>query len=392
MAATDPGGGPLGDRIKQPSLGALLQAALALPILAIPARAGAVESGEIGVNLLYYKERGLMQVTEPVAWSRLQLRDGWEVRASAAVDIVTGASPELVSNISGRPVQVITGASVDDRRNLYDLKLSKRTGEWTFGVSGAYSKEEDYLSRAFGLEAKVDLIDRNTTLTAGFGSSADRVRSHDDPALDEPRDTKEYLIGLTQVLSPVAVIQTTLQWNRGDGYFNDPYKKTLTFYPTGAPAFAADTRPDHRNAFIWLTRYRHHVAQAGGTLQADYRFYRDDWGIDAHTLEVAWSQSVGGGWTLRPALRYYTQSQADFYSPVIPQPQPAILSSDQRLAAFGGISPSLRATLQLSSGWRFEGTLGYVENAKGLRAGGGGSEAFETMRAYYGILGVSRTF
>ena len=45
MAATEP----------KSALGALLQAALALPILAVPARAGAVESGEIGVNLLYYK-------------------------------------------------------------------------------------------------------------------------------------------------------------------------------------------------------------------------------------------------------------------------------------------------------------------------------------------------
>ena len=369
-----------------------MQAALALPILAIPARAGAVESGEIGVNLLYYKEQGLMKVTEPVAWTRLSLRDGWEVRGSAAVDIVTGASPELVSNISGKPVQVITGASVDDRRNLYDLKVSKRTGEWTFGVSGAYSKEEDYLSKAFGLEAKVDLNDRNTTLTAGFGSSADRVRSHDDPALDAPRDTKEYLIGLTQVLSPVAAIQTTLQWNRGEGYYNDPYKKTLTFYTVGAPVFATDTRPDHRNAFAWLTRYRHHVAPAQGTLQADYRYYRDDWGITAHTLEVAWSQTLGEGWTLRPALRYYSQSQADFYSPVVPRPQPAIHSSDQRLAAFGGLTPSLRATLQLASGWRFEGTIGYVENAANLKLGGSGSEFFEKLRAYYGLVGISRTF
>jgi hypothetical protein len=373
-------------------LGSLLQAALALPILTVPSRAGALESGEIGVNLLYYKERDLMRVTEPVAWTRLSLGDGWEVRASAAVDIVTGASPELITNISGKPVQVVTGASVDDRRNIYDFKVSKRTGEWTFGVSGARSKEEDYLSRAVGLEAKLDLDERNTTITAGYGRVADRVRSSDDPTLDEPRDTDEYLVGLTQVLSPVSVVQTTLQWNRGDGSYNDPYKHTLTFYPVGAPAFATDVRPDHRNSLAWLTRYRHHVAGARGTLQADYRFYKDDWGIRSHALEVAWNQDLRDGWSIRPALRYYTQSQADFYSPVIPRPQPEILSSDQRLAAFGGISPSLRASLQLASGWRVEGTMGYVENASRFRLGGSGSEFFETLRAYYGILGVSRSF
>ena len=355
-------------------------------------RAGAIESGEVGINYLYYKERGLMKVEEPVAWGVVRFGDGWEARASGAVDIVTGASPELITNVTGRPVQVITGASVDDRRTIWDVKVSKRTGEWTVGVSAARSSEEDYLSRAYGVEAKLDLNDRTTTLTGGFGRAADRVRSHDDPTLDEPRDTNEYLVGVTQVISPVAVVQSTLQWARGKGYYNDPYKHTLTFYPDGGvPAFAFDTRPDHRNTFAWITRYRHHFT-GKGTLQADYRFYRDDWGIQAHTVELAWSQVVAEGWTLRPALRYYTQSQADFYTPLIPRPQPAILSSDQRLAAFGGLSPSLRAHYEAAGGWRFEGTIGYIENASRLRAGGGGSEFFETLRAYYAILGASRTF
>ena len=113
MAATEP---------KSP-LTALLQAALALPVLAIPARAGAIESGEVGLNVLGYKERGLMKVVEPVAWGVARFGEGWEVRASGAVDLVTGASPELVTNIGGKPVQVITGASVDDRRTIWDRRL-----------------------------------------------------------------------------------------------------------------------------------------------------------------------------------------------------------------------------------------------------------------------------
>ena len=375
------------------AIDALLKAALALPILAIPARAGAIETGEAGVTVLGYKERGLMKVTEPVAWGRVQFGDGWEVRASAAVDIVTGASPELVTNVSGRPVQTVTGASVSDRRTLWDVKASKRIGEWTLGLSRAVSTEEDYRSRAFGVEAKLDLDERTRTLTAGYGESRDRVRSSDDPTLDAPRTTREYLAGITQVLSPVAVVQSTLQWSRGKGWYNDPYKHTLTFYPEGGvPAFALDARPASRNALAWITRYRHHFPATKGTLQADYRFYRDDWGIRAHTFEVAWSQSVGEAWTLRPALRYYTQSAADFYSPLVPRPAPAIHSSDQRLAAFGGVTPSLRAQLMLASGWRIEGTVGSVENATSLRLGGGGSEAFQRLRAYYGILGASRTF
>jgi hypothetical protein len=376
---------------KKDALAALMQAALALPILALPTRAGAVDSGEVGFTFLGYKERGLMKVAEPIVWGHVQIAEHWEVRASAALDIVTGASPELVTNVSGRPVQVITGASVRDRRTTADIKVTRRIGDWALGMSRAVSDENDYVSRAFGIEVKRDLNDRNTTVTFAYGRADDRVRSAVDPALDEPRDTDEYLVGLTQVLSPVAIVQTSLQWGRGRGWYNDPYKHTLTFYPDGGvPGFAFDTRPSHRDTFAWVTRYRRHF-QSLGTLQADYRFYRDDWGIRSHTLEVAWERALGPSWSLRPALRYYSQSRADFYSPLVPRPQPAILSSDQRLAAFGGISPSLRATLRLDDKWRVEATAGYVYNAANLRAGGG-SDTFETLRAAYGILGVSRAF
>src|SRR5471032_1549796 len=100
-----------------------MQAALALPILVVPAKAGAADVGEIGITLLGYKERGLMKVTEPVVWGHAQFLDVWEVQASAAVDIITGASPQLVSNVTGRPVQTISGASINDRRNTGDVKV-----------------------------------------------------------------------------------------------------------------------------------------------------------------------------------------------------------------------------------------------------------------------------
>jgi hypothetical protein len=76
---------------------------------------------------------------------------------------------------------------------------------------------------------------------------------------------------------------------------------------------------------------------------------------------------------------------------VVAFPQPALQSSDQRLAAFGGLSPSLRVILRDPSGWSFEATGGYVYNARNLRPGGG-SEAFETLRAWYAIVSVSRAF
>jgi len=380
------------DARKPSPLQALMTAALALPIVAVPARAVAAEANEIGFTVLGYKERGLMKVTEPVLWARATIHEVWEVEASAAVDIITGASPQLVTNVSGKPVNAITGASINDRRNTQDLKVTRRFGDFALSASHAISDEEDYNSHAFGLGAEWSLNQRNTTLALGYGKSNDRVGSSDDPSLHERRDTKEYLVGVTQVLSPVDVVQSTLTRAEGRGWYNDPYKLTFTFFDTGVPLLLADTRPDHRSTLAWLTRYRRHFPAAHGSLHFDYRYYRDDWGIRAHTLEAAWEQSLDERWSVRPALRYYTQSAADFYSPVAANPPPAILSSDQRLGAWGGLSPSLKVTAHLERGFTIEGTLGYVHNAANLRFGGTGSEAFQTLRAVYGILGISHPF
>jgi hypothetical protein len=369
-----------------------MQAALALPILVVPARAGAADVGEIGITVLGYKERGLMKVTEPVLWGRAQFLDVWEVRASAAVDIISGASPQLVTNASGKPVNSISGASITDRRKTGDVKVTRRFGDFALSASEAVSRENDYHSKAFGVEGRVDLNEKNTTLTAGFGNSDDHVLSRDNPLLNQPRTTREYLVGITQILSPTALVQSSLSTSRGEGWYNDPYKLTFTFFPSGPPSLVPDVRPDHRDSWSWLSQYRKHFPDAHGTLQAEYRFYRDDWGIRAHTLELAWQHEINERWSLRPALRYYTQDAADFYSPVIPASHPAILSSDQRLGAFGGLSPSLRAIVHLDGGVVVEGTLGYIQDARNFHFGSSGSEAFETLRAVYGIIGVHRAF
>ena len=375
------------------ALSALLHAALALPVLALPVRAGAVESGEAGAAVLSYRERGLMRVTEPLAWVRLNLDGIWEVRASAVVDIVSGASPRLVSNQTGEPVQALTGASIRDRRVGSDFGVSRRFGEFKLGVSRARSDEDDYRSRAYGIQASWERDERLTTFTAGYGKANDRVGSTENPSLDAPRRTEEFVVGVARVLSPVAVVQTSVQASRGRGWFSDPYKLTLTFPPGGGlPTLLRDTRPDERDSLAWLMRYRHRFPAASGTLQTEYRYYQDDWRIRSHTLEAGWSHDLQGGWALRPAVRYATQSAASFYSPTIPRPVPAAHSSDQRLAAYGSVSPSLKLTGRLEAGFDVEATAGLYVNASRLRAGGGGSAAFETLRAWYVLVGGKREF
>ena len=102
-----------------------------------------------------------------------------------------------------------------------------------------------------------------------------------------------------------------MTYQNGSGFLSDPYKLVSI-----AGSNFADRRPDSRNQIALMGRYRRHFSGVGGSLHLDYGFYVDDWGIDAHTLELAWYQSLFGDvLTIVPSVRYYTQSQADFYAP-----------------------------------------------------------------------------
>jgi hypothetical protein len=94
----------------------------------------------------------------------------------------------------------------------------------------------------------------------------------------------------------------------------------------------------------WLTRYRRHVPQVAGTLHADYRFYADSWNITSHTAELAWYQTLWESLQIVPTLRYYSQSQADFYAVFYTAPRAdGYYSSDYRLSPYGAFSWGIEA-------------------------------------------------
>ena len=381
-------------RPRRSSLNALLHAALALPIVPIAARAGVLEGASAGMRWQDYREDGgRMSISEPLLWIKAPLGDDYEIFASRVIDSISGASPRLVTNQSGVPVQTLSGASIIDRRRAADVKVTRRFEQVSISLARAVSFEKDYDSHAGSIEAKLELNEKSTTLVLVKGMSNDRVGSVDNPALSERRDTREYLVGITQLLSPVSLLQSNVSVSHGAGFYNDPYKFTLSFPPGGqAPILFADRRPAERNQVAWLTRYRHYFRDSSAALQAEYRYFRDSWGIRAHTMEAAWNQTLSDQWKIVPSLRYYSQSRADFYRPVVGNPLPETSSSDQRLAAFGGFAPGIKAIYAFGNGTTMDASYTLYRQRAGWKWGGSGSAEFTPFNARYLIVGVTHQF
>ena len=116
-----------------------------------------------------------------------------------------------------------------------------------------------------------------------------------------------------------------------------------------------------------MTRLRHHVRGLEGTLHFDYMFYFDDWDMNSHTFDLAWYQTLFDRLRLVPSVRYYSQSQADFYAPFYMVPRSdGLRSSDYRLSPFGAISYRIKAEVPFETwGYNWEITAAYEHYTSG---------------------------
>ncbi len=374
------------DKDKQPSVGqALLAAAMLLPGLAHAE--AAPERGAISVKYLYYKEDqpGLdrVQVHAPSVSVMAPIAGEWSVAASATMDDVSGASPRYHTAVSG-------ASRMDDLRKAGDVTVTRYLPHGTVSVGAAFSTEHDYRSRALSLQATFDSEDKNTTWALGLGGSDDAINPVNRIVQNEGRQTVNLLAGVTRVFTPVDIGQLTYTHSSGHGYYSDPYK-----FP--------DNRPRTRDQDTLLAQWNHRFVDADATSRLSYRYYRDSFGISAHTLSGEWVQSLANGWTVTPNLRLYSQRAADFYfDPVydarLGAPFPpgyvfggsAFTSADQRLSAFGAVTAGLKVAKQIDRDWSVDLKLEHYEQRGAWRVFGNGSPGLAPMRASSLQVGFTR--
>jgi hypothetical protein len=275
-----------------------------------------------------------------------------DLSADVTVETMSGASPWFViPNAKGQPVQVMSGASIHDFRQALQLRGEHRFDGFSASLLGGFSSERDFRAVNGGAEASRDFNHKLTTVSGGVGYTHDVLQPTDGnsarfPARIAHADNYQLngFAGLSQVLGPETVLQTSLSFTYDNGYLSDPYKLAYVAGNT-----VNDSRPGNRRRLAWTTRLRQNIRPLDASVHLDYRLYSDDWGITAHSLDLAWYQTLPWGVDVVPRLRWYTQSQADFYQPYYNAAQSnGLYSSDYRLSPFGALSESLG----VYKGWR----------------------------------------
>jgi len=278
-----------------------------------------------------------------------ELNEKFTLTVEGIHESMSGSSPwYVIPDPEHGPLQIMSGATISETRNEIGLALGFKHKNTTQSVQAGYSSENDYKALFATYTGEYELANKHTTLFWGVSYSDDRLSPTDADFYGRikhaERDSVSASFGLTRVINRNALIQSGVQLTYQDGYLSDPYKE---MWINGFIEF--DHRPDTRTLFSWSTRFRQYFVGSNAALHADYRFYHDDWGVTAHTLDLAWNQPFGENFELAPSIRYHSQKAAGFYIPTITNGLiPDYWSSDYRLATYGAMR------YRLSGTWRAE--------------------------------------
>jgi hypothetical protein len=330
---------------KNTPLLALTSAAALLTNISSYAQASVTDEIEVSLKKHDYIEKGRMEVNTSMFRIYNPIGNNTSIEATAFNEVISGASPEFVSNTSGNNIQVISSASIIEERDTGTLSLNHEFQDSYFTLSPnmSFSNENDYKSKTFSLSAEKESNMRNRSYLFSLSKTNDKISTNEGLTFDQRRSSNSISLGITQVINPVSIYQTSITYSEGNGYYNDPYKHS-TSNNENLIIINADRRPENHSQFSWLNRFKWHYIEQGLTTGLDYRFYNDNWDITSHTVKGNITYRYTANWSFDTSLRYYTQNAASFYFYELPDTVlTTSISTDHRLAAYGSITPSIKA-------------------------------------------------
>jgi hypothetical protein len=295
---------------------------------------------------------------------------GWNASGSYLVDVVSAASPDIVSEASP-PFHEIRQAGT--------LGGGYKGGPFGIQAGADVSSEPDYLSLGGGVSLTADLNSKLITPSVGYNYSHDTIGRSTTPfsVFHHDFETNGFEAGTTFVMSPTSILllSGTLDLERGDQ--SKPYRYIPLFAPSVAPtvtpgasvaqvnearlpARPLEQLPLARNRYAVGARFAHRFGSS--TLRVEQRVYTDSWQLSASTTDLRWLTDAAR-W-LRVGLhgRFNAQGGASFYrlaysAAIDPSGHlavPALRTDDRELSPLVTLTGGPGLRLNLGAGGKVE--------------------------------------
>lgn len=331
-----------------------MAAALALCVPRPSARA----EDSVAYNFENYREEdGRITVETQSSSLNQDVAANGHLSLTGTIDAVSGATP------TGRPApeggDQVEMTQISSRRKAWSGDYSEQLSNFNVDAGFAESRDSDYVSFGWSVNALADFNEKNTTFRFGLAGTDDRVEVVFEPAY-LPKHTHSAIVGVTQLLDPLTFVSVNVTLADATGYLAEPYKiveKSIQILPSIflQEAFSENS-PNQRSSESVFVEIGRAIPKLRGAIDASYRLYSDSYGIVAHTFALSWQQHVGSRLVVEPSVRYYVQSAARFYyynlddTPIVPTRIPTgsgpYYTSDFRLSAEDDYTYGLKATLK----------------------------------------------
>lgn len=242
------------------------------------------------------------------------------IGVEVGIDYYTSASTD---NIDTK----ISSASSSDTRYYPSINYSienLKTGV-TLGANLAYSKEYDYRSNGVGFFINKSSEDKRTEFGARANVFLDtytqfvpvELRSELPPKNqkkgkigDVPRNTYDLSLHISRIFSERFHAALTMDFNYQTGLLSTPFHRV--YFEDGS--LRRETLPDQRFKIPIGIRANYFFGEKF-IIRSFYRFYKDDWGMQAHTAQLEFPFKIAPMFSVSPFYRWNTQKGINYFAP-----------------------------------------------------------------------------
>ena len=193
----------------------------------------------------------------------------------------------------------------------------------TFGAGGSVSYEFDYLSFGGNINFAKKTKDKSGEFSGKFFTYLDNLkliypvelrtgsfvpRGENYPTAG--RNTFGTSLSYSQIINQRLQLAFLLDVIYQSGYLGLPFHRV--YFNNGTEL--VETLPVKRLKVPVGFRANYFIGD-NVIFRGYYRYYKDDWGLDAHTLNIETSVKITPFASVTPFYRYYTQSAVDYFAP-----------------------------------------------------------------------------
>ncbi len=312
----------------------LATAALVLAsVLLVPRPGATAVLPDDRVDILYHRYDGDdITIDGPSILVRKKIGKNFSVDANYYVDTVSSASIDVRA----------TASPYDEERKQASLGVSYLHGKTIMSTGYTRSDENDFEANSVYFGISQDMFGDLTTVSLSYGLGWDTVGQRGNEEFAEPVDRQSWAVGLTQILTRSFLMSVNFETISDEGFLNNPYRTYRHLEPGGDTfSFKPEIYPRTRTSNATSVNGRYYLPYRAA-VHGSYRYYIDTWGIEAHTGEVGYTHPWKNDWVFSLALRYYTQTQADFYADLFAfENQQNFMARDKEMSTFENATVSV---------------------------------------------------